>query len=82
MQVPFRVETAAGPTQHGVMTYTSEGRAEALLEVPPGVPSTALINLPALPFPVTGSPRIPLAAPAAPQVPPAPRASSARADGS
>jgi hypothetical protein len=62
MQIPFRVETDAGATQHGVMAYTSEGRAEATIEVPVGQASFARVDLPKLPFPVTGSPRIPLPA--------------------
>ena len=60
MQIPFHVETNAGGTQHGVMAYTSEGRAEATIEVPVGQASFARVHLPTLPFPVTGSPRIPL----------------------
>lgn len=60
MQIPFHVETDAGGTQHGVMAYTSEGRAEATIEVPVGQASFARVHLPTLPFPVTGAPRIPL----------------------
>jgi hypothetical protein len=60
MQIPFRVETEAGATQHGVMAYTSEGRAEATIEVPVGQPAFARVDLPKLPFPVTGAPRIAL----------------------
>lgn len=62
MQIPFRVETDSGPTQHGVMAYGSEGKAEATIEVPVGQAAFARVNLPTLPFPVTGQPRIALPA--------------------
>jgi hypothetical protein len=60
--ISFAIETESGPTQQGVMAYTSEGRAAAEIEVPVGQPAFARVGLPRLPFPVGGSPRVALPA--------------------
>jgi hypothetical protein len=60
--ISFGIETGSGPSQQGVMSYMSEGRAEAEVEVPAGAPAFARVALPRLPFPVEGSPRVALPA--------------------